>query len=126
MYRRKIRWLVISILLSMWIVSAQATVYQGIVTNVTAVSGTIYIIVNNGTFGPAGAGSCGTGYPTGMVYSIAVTPSASDFNKVMISIALSAKVTGIIVYMAGDGVCTNGNPYNGGGSEGLVYLDLKG
>jgi hypothetical protein len=76
--------------------------------------------------GSAGAGSCATGYPTGMVYSIAVTPSASDFNKVMISIALSAKVTGIIVYMAGDGVCTNGNPYNGGGSEGLVYLDLKG
>lgn len=104
--------------------SAQATIYQGTVTNVTAYNGIIYVNVQSGNFGSGGQGSCPTG--TGMVFTISVNPSASDFNKSMIALALSAKTTGLMVFAVGDGNCTSGNPYNSGGSEGLIELDLKG
>jgi hypothetical protein len=104
--------------------SAQATAYQGTVTNVTAYNGIVYVNVQSGNFGSGGQGSCPNG--TGMVFTISVNPSASDFNKSMIALALSAKTTGLQVFAVGDGNCTNGNPYTGGGSEGLIELDLKG
>jgi len=120
---RKFRLASLAALLSLQALPTYATVYQGTVTNVTAAFGTIYVFINNGSFGGS-QGSCPTG--TGMVFSIPASPSASDFGKAMVSIALTARVTGQLVYAAGDGICTNGNPYNGTGSEGLAYLDLKG
>jgi hypothetical protein len=123
MTNRRLAITVAAAALSFHALNAGATVYQGYVTNVTASFGVVYIYVGNGTYGGS-QGNCPLG--TGMVYSIAVSPTANDFNKTLIAIALSAKSTGLVVYAAGDGVCTNGNPYNGGGSEGLSYLDLKG
>jgi hypothetical protein len=115
--------MIISVVLSLPALPASATVYQGYVTNVTAASGMIYIVVANGAFG-GGQGNCPG--VNSMVYAISVSPSASDFNRALIAIAISAKTTGLLVYANGDGNCVNGNPYTTGNSEGLVYLDFKG
>jgi hypothetical protein len=113
-----------SLALSLQAFAAHATIYQGYVTNVTAANGMIYVLISNGTFGTGGQGNCPTG--SAMAYAISVSPSASDFNRALIAIALSAKTTGLQVYASGDGNCANGNPYSGGGSEGLSVLDFKG
>lgn len=114
---------VLSALLLSASAAAEATTYQGTITNITAADGKIYIYVGNGAFAGA-AGTCNNG--SGMVYAIPTTPSASDFSKSMIAIALTAKTTGLLVYASGDGNCASGNAYNGGGYEALAYLDLKG
>ena len=122
--KRISRMAVISVVLLVRALSAQATVYQGTVTNVTAYNGYIYIAVASGSFGSGGQGNCPAA--AGMYYSIAVNPSASDFNKSLIALAISAKTTGLTVFAVGDGNCTSGNPYTGGGSEALIELDFKG
>jgi hypothetical protein len=111
-------------LLSLQALTASATIYQGYVTNVTAANGVIYIYVANGAFGPGGQGNCPSA--NGMVYAINVSPSASDFNRALIAIAISAKTTGLLVYANGDGNCAYVNPYATGNAEGLAYLDFKG
>ena len=102
---------------------ACATTYQGYVTNVTAANGAIYVALNNGNFA-GGTGSCPNG--TGIIFAIASSPSASDFGKTMIALAMSAKLTGLLIYAVGDGNCAYPNPYSGGSTEALTYLDLKG
>ena len=119
----RLRAIIISVLLFLPPLTASATVYQGYVTNVTAANGMIYIYVTNGNFG-GGQGNCPAG--NGMIYAISVSPSASDFNRTLIAIAISAKTTGLLVYANGDGNCVNANPYTTGTTEGLVYLDFKG
>jgi hypothetical protein len=103
--------------------TAAATTYQGYVTNVTAPNGAIYVALNNGTFA-GGSGSCPNG--TGIVLAIPSTPSASDFGKTMMALAMSAKLTGLLVYAVGDGNCAYPSPYSGSSTEALIYFDLKG
>jgi hypothetical protein len=102
---------------------AHATAYQGTVTNVSVSSNgaVAFVVVSNG--GPAG-GSCPLN-SNSMVFSIPLSP-ATDAGKALLSLAMSAKVTGLLVYAVGDGNCTGTNIYNGGPSETLLIMDLKG
>jgi hypothetical protein len=102
--------------------SVHAAAYEGYVTNVGPYNGTVYVVVGNGAFS-GGTSSCPAG--ANMIFSIPFNP-ASDFGKSLMAVALSAKISGRLVYATGNGVCQIGNPYNGGGTEGLVFLDLKG
>jgi len=58
-----------------------------------------------------------------MIY--AVDPS-TPFGRTLVAVALSAKLSGRLVYAIGNGTCTGGNPYNGGNAEVLIGMDLKG
>jgi hypothetical protein len=101
--------------------SARASVYQGTVASVYPYQGMVYIVINNGAFGGAQT-SCPVGVD-GMVFVIDPTTA---FGKVLMTTALSAKLTGKTVYATGDGNCGGWNPYNGKSNEGLIGMDLKG
>jgi hypothetical protein len=100
---------------------ASASVYQGTVTSVYPYQDKVYIFVSNGAFGGAPT-SCAIG-SDGMVF---VLDPATTFGKTMLTIALSAKLSGKMVYATGDGSCGAWNPYNGKSNEGLIGMDLKG
>ena len=55
----------------------------------------------------------------------AIDPNTS-FGRVLVSTVLAAKISWKQVYAMGNGVCGNGNPYNGQSYETLNGLDLKG
>jgi hypothetical protein len=101
---------------------ASAAAYQGTVVSVFPYNGIIYIALTGGGFDGAATG-CQTGMNDVMLY--AVDPSTS-FGRILVSTALAAKVSGKLVYAVGNGVCGNGNPYNGRSYETLLGLDLKG
>jgi hypothetical protein len=101
---------------------ASAAAYQGTVVSVFPYNGIIYIALTAGGFDGA-ATSCQTGINDVMLY--AVDPNTS-FGRILVSTALAAKVSGKLVYAVGNGVCGNGNPYNGRSYETLLGLDLKG
>ena len=96
-------------------ISAQ---YQGTVANVTPYNGKVYVVVSNGNFS-GDAGSCPAG--NAMIYII---DPATPFGQSLVAVALSAKLTGRLVWAVGDGVCSGGSPYGLG--EGLSGMDLKG
>lgn len=95
--------------------------YQGTVTSVYPYQDKVYIFVNNGAFGGAPT-SCTIG-ADGMVF---VIDPATAFGKTLLTIALSAKLSGKTVYATGDANCGAWNPYNGKSNEGLIGMDLKG
>lgn len=100
---------------------AMAASYQGYVSNVMAFNGSVYVAIGGGNFDGA-AGSCANG--SGMIYSI--DPSTPG-GKALLALAISAKLTGKLVYSIGSGACTPGSPFGGGSSsEVLQGLDLKG
>lgn len=99
--------------------SAAAASYQGYVSNVYAVNGSVFVLVNNGAF-DGQPSAC----PTGSGFWLRADP-ASPFGRSLISLATAAKLTNKLVWVSGDGSCTAG----GGGlpsSEGLTGFDLKG
>ncbi len=102
--------------------AANAANYQGVVVNVTPNNGRVFLAINSGGFD--GAASTCFSSPTAMVYSIDVSTA---IGKAVLATALSAKLTGRVVYVFGDGTCpAGGNPYNGAGSENMSGIDLKG
>ena len=99
--------------------SAQASSFQGMITNVTPVSNRVYIVVSgNASNTPA----CTTSTTQG-VYSFDLTTA---LGKALLATALSAKLAGKLVYTYGDGTCLPSNPYDGSSSENLFGMDLKG
>ncbi len=92
---------------------ANAGSYQGYVTNVFAVDGRVHIKLDTG----AGTSQCGAG----TAYYIDV---GTEFGRAMLSIAIIAKTTQTLVWVAGTDSCLVGTPYNG--SEALAQIDLKG
>lgn len=101
---------------------ASAAAYQGTVVSVFPYNGIVYMALTGGGFDGA-ATSCQTGINDVMLY--AVDPGTS-YGRILVSTALAAKVSGKLVYAVGNGVCGNGNPYNGRSYETLLGLDLKG
>ena len=101
---------------------AHASSYQGTLTNVTPYNSLVFLGVSGGGF-DGGASSCFAN-ATSMVYSF--DPSTAQ-GKAILAAALSAKLTGRLVYIYGNAVCPGaGNPYNGQGSENMIGIDLKG
>lgn len=98
---------------------AMAAAYQGIVTNVAPQDGKVYVLIDNGFFD--GAPSSCARAAGDMVYAI---DPGTAFGRAQLAVALSAKLTGRVVWIAGDGVCTAGSVF--GSSESLTVLDLKG
>lgn len=98
--------------------SANAASYQGTVSHVWAFQGKVYLIVDNGAF-DGSPGSCPTS-SNAMQY---VMDPATPYGRALMSIAMTAKVTGRLIYVAGDGACTSGP---GGTAEGIVHMDFKG
>ena len=97
--------------------STYASSYQGTVVDTYAAGGNIYIILDSGAFGSPN--TCANGARG--IYGIDPT---TPYGRAMLSIALTAKVTGRLVWAAGDGNCTPtvlGVPV-----ENLVQIDLKG
>ena len=100
--------------------AAMAANYQGTISNVTPFNGKVFVIVSGGGFdGPSG--TCPSG--SSMIYS--ADPS-TIFGRTLVAVALSAKLSGRLVYAIGDGVCTGGSPFPNGVGEGLLGVDLKG
>jgi len=98
-----------------------ASAYQGQVLSVTPYNGLVYVNVGNGGFDGASS-ACPNG--SSMVYSFAPT---TPFGNSMLAVLLSAKLTGRVVYMYGNGNCVMGTPYSGSiGSETLGGVDFKG
>ena len=101
--------------------SANASNFQGTINNVTPMGSMVWIALT-GAFDGAGS-TCVPG-TTGMTF--AFDPSTA-IGKAFLATALSAKVTGKLVYAMGTATCqASGNPYNGGGAELLYGIDLKG
>jgi hypothetical protein len=98
--------------------SANAASFQGIVSHVWGAQGKIYLIVDNGAF-DGSPGSCPAS-ANSMQY---VMDPATPFGRALISIAMTAKVTGRLIYVAGDGNCAG---WAGGTAEGIVHMDFKG
>lgn len=93
--------------------------YQGYVTSVYPYNTLVYVVISNGAF-DGGSSTCRSA--TDMVYSF--DPSTA-IGRAIMAVALTAKVSGVLVYAAGTSSCTTGSPF-GGGSEGLRGMDLKG
>ena len=101
---------------------AESANYEGIVTHVAPLNGKVYVALGGGAFdGPASA--CQGNYGSSMVYSI--DPN-TPFGRSLVAVALSAKLSGLLVYAMGDGSCAWGNPFPGAMNEGMVGMDLKG
>ena len=98
--------------------SANAASYQGTVSHVWAYQGKVYLIVDNGGF-DGSPGSCPSS-ANAMQYMM---DPATPYGRALISIAMTAKVTGRLIYIGGDGICTNGP---GGTAEGIAHMDFKG
>ena len=94
--------------------SAFATAYQGYVSGVFALDGRVMIRLTGGYYDGATA-SCG-GDANQVNY---MADPAAPYGRVIISIALGAKLSGRLVWARGDGAC-------GSGFEGINALDLKG
>lgn len=101
---------------------ATAAAYQGTISSVFPYNGLVYIALTGGGFDGA-ATNCQSGFNDVMIY--AVDPG-TPFGRALVSTALAARVSGKTVYAVGNGVCGNGNPYNGRSYETLNGLDLKG
>ena len=113
--RRAIASSTLTALLTMCLITpAFASAYQGYVTNVFALRGKVQITLNGGNFdGPAavcGGNAASIGY---------VADPATPYGRTLVALALSAKLTGRLVWVGGDGNCTTG-------VENLNNLDLKG
>jgi len=96
---------------------AYAGSYQGQITHVFAYVGKVYIDVQDGGFdNPT---TC-----TGSSDHLAlwVDPS-TDFGKALVSISLTAKSTGRVVWVSGNNTCITG-PL--GASEQMLAIDFKG
>lgn len=93
--------------------------YQGYVTSVYPYNSLVYVVISNGAF-DGSTSSCRSA--TTMVYSF--NPD-TGIGRALMAVALTAKVSGLLVYAAGTSSCTTGSPF-GGGSEGLAGMDLKG
>lgn len=100
---------------------ANAASYQGTISNISVYLNKIYMVVTNGTFDGTPS-TCGT--TANMVFWFDPATSAG---KAALALAITAKTTGRLVYVIGDGVCVGGSIYlNSGMSEGLLGLDFKG
>lgn len=100
---------------------AESASYQGTVTNVSPYNGKVYVVIAGGAFdGPA---STCAGTSSAMVYSI--DPSTS-FGRSLVAVAISAKLSGRLIYAMGDNSCAWGSPFPGSMNEGMVGMDLKG
>ena len=97
-------------------VPAIAGSYQGKVTGIFAYSGKVFISVKNGSFD--NPNTCTT-QASGM--SLWLDP-ALEYDKAMLSLALSAKVTDRLVWVAG-GSCISGPS---GKAAKLSAIDFKG
>jgi len=91
--------------------------YQGTVKSVFAYNGKIYVLMREGHYD--NANTC-TGNAN--QFHAWVDPS-TEFGKALISIALAAKVSGKVVWAAGNNSCSAGAL---GLAEHLIALDLKG
>lgn len=89
---------VVMLLLS---VGASSSSYQGKVKSVFAYSGKVFITVGAGSFD--NSNTC-TGQTAGLTLWL---DPASEYDKVMLSLALTAKVTDKLVWVAG-GSCSSG------------------
>lgn len=114
------RLLVVTFVAAVHISVARGAAYQGIITHVYPSNGMVYVLVANGAFD----GSQGNCPSPGNAMLFSLDP-ATAFGRALLSVALSAEVSGKTVWAAGDSVCTGGSPY-GTSSEGLVGMDLKG
>jgi hypothetical protein len=101
---------------------AHASSYQGTIQNVTPFGSRVFVTLTSGGFDGSASPCYTTAGP--MVYSF--DPSTA-LGKSIMATALSAKLTGKLVYVYGDGSCPSlQNPYNGQGSENIQGIDLKG
>lgn len=100
--------------------AANAANYQGTISNVAPLDGKVFVVVQSGYFDGA-ASQCVSG--NAMVYGV---DPATPFGRTLVAVALSAKLTGKLVYAIGNGVCAVGSPFAPGNSEGLAGMDLKG
>ena len=98
--------------------ASHATSYQGTVSNVWAYGTKIYVIVGDGAF-DGSSGSCPL---AGNKMMFAIDPGTA-YGRALLSIVLTAKVTGRLAYVAGNGVCEGGP---GNNAEGLASIDFKG
>ena len=87
--------------------------YQGIVTSVQASGGKVLIRMGNGT----GTGLCSTP-------PVFYLDPAVEYDKIMLTLALSAKLSGLLTYVAASGTCETAWPLNG--AQKLQDIDLKG
>ena len=100
---------------------ASAANYQGVIASVFAINNLAYVFINNGTF-DGSSSSCRTG--AGMVYSFDPTTA---FGRSLLSVVLTAKSTGALVYAVGSPSCAASSPYGAGGTgETLTGMDVKG
>ena len=93
--------------------TANAAYYQGVVTSVQANGGKVLVVVSNGS----GSGLCGS---TAVFY---LDPTV-EYEKVMLSIAMSARVTGLLVWVGADDTCQTAWPITN--TQHMVAIDLKG
>jgi hypothetical protein len=101
-------------------IQATAANYQGTVSHVMPYNGKVYIVIQNGSFD--GAASACPFNGASMVYGIDLS---NAFGHALEAVALSARLTGKLVYAVGDGNCIAGNPFAGSTSESLAGLDIK-
>lgn len=99
---------------------AQAGTYEGVVTSVFPYKAKIYVVVSGGVFGVNS--NCAFG--SSMIFA---TDPSTAMGKALLATALSAKLSGRVAFLGGDGVCVSGAPYIGSsGYESLLGIDLKG
>lgn len=97
-----------------------ATDFQGYVKSVFPANGKVYVYAAEGN--TTGSSAC-SGNGSAMVYVI--DPNTA-FGRALFSVVLTAKVTGRLVYLAGDGACSPSAYSSTLPGEGLVAADLKG
>lgn len=91
--------------------------YQGKVSNVFAYSDKVFVFVSEGFYDDPNTCTDRTDR-----LSLWIDP-ATDYGKALLSISLTAKTTGRLVWAGGSNSCIAGP---GGNSEQLTTIDLKG
>lgn len=99
-------------------IGVSASAYQGVVSNVWPHGGKVFVFLSSGSFDGAPSACPASGGRA--FYSL--DPNTA-FGRALMATALSAKLSGRVVWVQGNGACA---PSPLGDSESLNGIDLKG
>ncbi len=118
---KMLKTLVLILAMSMISSVVNASAYQGIISSIAPFNNKVYVVIDSGGW-DGSVGSC----QGNTVNAIFVIDPSTQFGRLLYATALSAKLTGRLVYVMGNGTCVGGAPYGSGYGEELIGLNLNG
>jgi hypothetical protein len=99
-----------------WTTAASAADYEGVITNISAFNGLVYVAMSEGGTTNGGTNPC--------IGNIFIIDPTTPFGKTMLSVVVLTKSTGKRAYVWGDNSCA-WTPYGTGTAQKMTGIDSK-